>query len=438
MSTTVLKSLAKNTFEIPLVILSVFSAFILLFNFLNYVFPHGSSLRYMVDDGQFLEGDTSNPFRYDPSLQVEYDGKRENLYSEENIAARIKSIKRNVKTKASNKIAWSSARNGLALYSRDAVQTFRNSSAKIQFDEENYINLGENALVIIKKMEDDPILREKVTRLIVFSGELSGKISSSKRNRMRMEIKAPGAKARLTSTNAEEPALIKFKVNPDKTSTVTVIKGEAEITSNDEKKIVKRNEAVTLSSEGPADIASPPPRATPITPRKDALFRFKDIPPTVKFSWRKQEEADRYELLVAKDKQFSDIVMKKHLDRSYIENKTFGEGTYYWRVRSKNGGLDGVFSEVRTFKIEEDNEAPELVVNLPPDSYAKREYTITGAGEPGTVMFINNEPVKIKGNGKFTHTIQFNKGSNTIVIEAIDKAGNVTYKSKIVNVVGVD
>ena len=435
MSISVARRFAKNTFEIPLVLLAVFAAFILLFNFLNYVFPHGSSLRYMVDDSQIL-GRPGDLFKNDPSLQVEYDGRQENLKSEDNIAARITSIKRKVKSKAADKIAWSNARSGLALYSRDAVQTFENSSARIQFDRENYINLGENALVIIKKMEDDPILREKVTRLIVFSGELSGKISSSKQNRMRMEINAAGASARLTSASSDEPALIKFKINADKTSTVTVLKGEAIVTSNETKKLVKRDEAIQISNQGSTNVEIPPEQVNPITPRRDALFRFKDIPPTVKFSWDKIEDANEYELVIARDKNFNDIISRKKLDVTYVESKTFGEGNYFWRVRGKRGALDGPFSDARTFSIVEDNEPPQLVVNLPPDTYGKSQFTVTGTSEPGTVMFINNDPVTIKANGTFSHVINFQPGSNTIVVESIDKAGNVTYKSKIVNAVG--
>ena len=60
---------------------------------------------------------------------------------------------------------------------------------------------------------------------------------------------------------------------------------------------------------------------------------------------------------------------------------------------------------------------------------------IEGKTEPGATVFINEEEVNVEANGHFKKLISFSKtGVNSIVVKAIDAAGNQTVKSDSVRV----
>jgi hypothetical protein len=60
-------------------------------------------------------------------------------------------------------------------------------------------------------------------------------------------------------------------------------------------------------------------------------------------------------------------------------------------------------------------------------------YTIAGSTEPGATVFINDEEVDVESNGAFQKLIAVqNLGRNTIVIKAVDAAGNQQVQSQTV------
>ena len=62
-------------------------------------------------------------------------------------------------------------------------------------------------------------------------------------------------------------------------------------------------------------------------------------------------------------------------------------------------------------------------------------YTIAGTTEPGATVFINDEEVDVESSGAFQKLIALDKiGPNSIVIKAIDAAGNPTVQSQSVSV----
>ncbi|WP_455221626.1 hypothetical protein [Kaarinaea lacus] len=435
MTTSAIRNVLKNTFEIPLVLVLVLCAFLLLMGFLNLVFPLGTPLRYIVDEQKLLAG-TDHLFSGEPVLAVEYNGQSEALSADTEIAANLATVYRTVKRKAANTISWMRAKSGMNLYSRDAIQTFDKSSALIRFDEENYIDLGENSLVIIKRMNDDPLLREKLTRILVFAGELRGKISATSRKRMQMEIRSRNAVTKVMSAQKDKATIFKYKINPDKTSTVTVIEGQAVIVDKDKKVNINKSEAYTITpGDTPSELQEPPGIVNPVMPKNNASFFFNELPPEVKFVWSKQANVDTYTVQVARDAQFKDVISNEKVKSTYLMHGNLKQGTYYWRVRAQNGWVDGDFSEARIFKVIQDDQPPELRVDMPPDTSWKKIFSITGQTEPGIRLFINNKLVKVNSDGSFQYRLELERGSNTVVVEAVDTAGNSSYQSKLVNII---
>ena len=154
----VVKTISKRLLEAGLVMVLVLSTFLLFFDFLQTVFPTGTSLRRLVSEADFFYGaDTRNEF--ERALLVSADGKSTSLVNSDNLAAVMVDMRRNVKSKRANGIAWVKAKKGMRLNDRDAIQTFKQSGALIQLDKNNYIDMGENSLVIIKIPKPDCYLR---------------------------------------------------------------------------------------------------------------------------------------------------------------------------------------------------------------------------------------------------------------------------------------
>lgn len=434
MANLAVRNILKNTIEIPLVLVLVVCAFLLLLGFLNLVFPLGTPLNYMVDENK-LFSHAGSLFSEDPVLAVEYNGQSEALNTNTEIAANLEKVKRTVKRKRASTISWSRAKAGMNLYSRDAVQTFDRANARIRFDEENYIDLGENSLVIIKQMNDDPLLREKLTRILVFAGELRGKISATSRKRMQMEIRSKDAVTRVMSARKDKATLFKYKINPDHTSTVTVLEGQAVIVDKGKKVNINPFEAYTITPGEDSGLQIPPDIVKAVTPKHRGQFFYNELPPKVKFVWSKPRHADSYTVELSRDATFNDIITREKVNTTYLQHGNLKQGEYYWRVKAHNGYVDGDFSNPRMFSVIQDQEPPVLQVEMPPDTAKQKMFVIKGKSEPGSRLFINNKPVKIDNSGKFEYSLELQKGSNTVVVEAVDTAGNSSYQSKIVNVI---
>jgi hypothetical protein len=86
---------------------------------------------------------------------------------------------------------------------------------------------------------------------------------------------------------------------------------------------------------------------------------------------------------------------------------------------------------VHSFRLVQDLDPPTLAVELPEATTSER-LVIRGSAEPGSELFIENERVPLAATGEFEYALQLNPGLNMIVIEAVDTAGNSTYRSQYV------
>ena len=108
-------------------------------------------------------------------------------------------------------------------------------------------------------------------------------------------------------------------------------------------------------------------------------------------------------------------------------------GTYYWRVSTRRGDLEGPSSPTWQVRIARDLREPDLRVEFPDRVVSAREIVVTGVAEPGARVFINNEEIQPEASGGFSHPMTLQRGVNIVVVEAIDPAGNVAYRSETID-----
>jgi hypothetical protein len=160
------------------------------------------------------------------------------------------------------------------------------------------------------------------------------------------------------------------------------------------------------------------------------------MPRSIEFVWRQTQNTDGYTIQIARDEYFRDIITNETISNSYFTHNNLKKGKYYWRVRGSIGWIEGRYSKTRLFYVQNDISPPSLNVTMPPGITSSSTVTVNGFTEASIKIFVNERPVKVENDGSFVKTVNLQQGPNLIIVEAMDKAGNVNYQSKIVNVIG--
>ena len=426
------KNILQRLLEGLITVALVLVFFVILIAVFNSVFPEGSGLQFIFDTGR---EDGSRTGRDGNDLRVT-SGDGTNLLAGDDLwAATLVQTYNSVKSKKADDIAWHRARRGMRLQNLDAIQTLENSAAAIRFDDKNYIDLGENSLIVIRRMERDLLFREKRSFMVVVDGELRGRISGDAESDVYLEVETPNAVARLKS-NPEDRNGIEFKIDvlEDSRSAVTVYSGEAEVEAQGETVLLGRNQLTRIEGDLVPSVPVTLPDPTPLLePAHRTSFPYRSLPPRVRLRWEEQAGVARYHFVLARDENFTDILVDRKQRNNEFIHGNLREGDYYWKVSSIGTAGEGPFSETRRFVLRQDQVPPDLDVLFPPELVERAQVDITGKSEPNANIYISGELITARPDGSFRHNLKIERGINILVVEAIDPAGNVSYRSQMIN-----
>ena len=424
-----IKKLATRIIELVFAILLVLVFFLGLFKALNMFFPFGTSLQMMAADS-YGGSDTEDRRRFSMA-----QGRNDLDFSKTGEwAAVLERIDNKVKSKRSDGIVWRRAKKGMDLFDRDAVQTQKKSSATIRFDDENYLVMAENSLVIIQRKEEDLLFREKRSFMVVVDGELKGNISGAGENSVYLEITTPGATTRIKAKDEKSAAEFKINVKKDRSSVVTVYAGTAEVEAQGEKVMVAANQSSRVFfNEVPEKPVELPAVVKLVSPIDSGNYVYQSLPPKIWFRWKKNKLAAGYHVMIAKDPLFAQVILNDNLKENYFVHGNLKKGNYYWRVSGQAEGGEGAFSRTRKISVVQDRIKPNLSVEMPPETVYSNEFLLKGKVEHSAHVFVDNKRISVNSTGDFTYGLQLESGINVIVVEAIDAAGNVSFKAKLVN-----
>lgn len=402
---------------------------------LDQVFPTGLRLNPFSGDDKGLSGllerDTAR------NLLLARHGGDVGLGERSTVVAVLSGMENKVKNRRAAGINWGDAREGMELFNLDAIQTFNYSSAEIKFDEENYLEVGSNSLIIIKSLERDPIFREKRTFLVMVDGEIRGRIASAGKETVQLEIATPGAVTRIKTNLQPEGQVVDFRltVNPDSSSTIAVFGGFAEVISEAGERVRVESNQSTYIFPGKAPMASrellTPARLQ--VPSDQSLYYYRSLPPKINFRWKAQRSVKKFRFIIARDEVFRDVVVDEILAEKSFVYGNLKKGAYYWRVTSIDEVQGSVESLVRKVEVVQDRKPPALMVNFPPRKVTDEKVLISGTTEPKSRIFVMGKEVSISGEGKFNSDLELPLGLNVIVVESVDVAGNVSYRSQVIN-----
>ena len=423
-------SIMKHIREV-LVTLSLVSCFFLLLLFLlGMFFPSGMRVNQLIYQASGGGGGPLNSNRL-----ISFGGKEGSLEGSEWGTAILASKQNIIKSKRANSVAWVKASKGMKLYNRDAIQTSSNSSASIMFDEGNLVQIGENSLLIIRHFEEDIFISQRRSQILMINGEINGRVSGSENKSVLMEVSLPNGVASIRSHGASgDQAEFKITVNPDKSSTISLYSGSAEITSRGKTVKVEENQSTKINLMG---FPSPPvflpevPRL--VLPEMKKTYYFRELPPQIRFMWTVLDNVSNFHFVLAQDPAFEKTLVNEKFSRSYFDHGNLKIGHYFWRVSSVGEVGESAFSQTGQFQVLQDLEPPSLRVEFPPEFIDHGEFVLAGFADQDSKVFVDMEPVSITPKGEFFHKLQLQTGPNIIVVEAWDQAGNVKYRSKMVH-----
>ena len=422
--------------ESILILIMVFALYLFFIDMLQRMFPMGTSLSEIISEkvfrGGFLEQEEKDIRLNVNGQELAYSGNTE-------LAAKIIERHKSVKLKRANGISWFDVNRGLGLHARDAVQTFNRSSAVIRLSNAGDISLGENSLIIIRNVDEDILLQEKRARILMIKGVLQGTVDGKTSDNTNIRITTPSGATAIFNSNQSDKIRYKIKVNKDKSSVITVFEGTAQVMAQDKVVILQANQMVTIQKGSEPGLPEfLPDIVTLVSPFNSSIFYYRDLPPKINFKWKLQSNVDDYQFVLSRDRHFKDIVSDIKLKNTYFKHGNLRNGRYYWRVRSRENGKESVFSAPREIRVVKDVKPPVMEVDMPPSVLNMRNdkthYELKGKTEKEASVFVNSVPVTLTEQGEFSYSLKLKNGTNVIIIEAIDIAGNITYISKLINV----
>jgi hypothetical protein len=247
-------------------------------------------------------------------------------------------------------------------------------------------------------------------------------------------VRTPGTQVVIQS---ESTAQVDVDDDDNRTEVVS-LKGGLAVSSTQGGPAVRlaSGEQVSASKEGAlsdkSTYVSPPALQSP---GENQVFQATDDM-TIEFAWAPQRQASAYQLQVSRSRLFSTLEIDARRNDTRARVRVTSEGFFYWRVASIDAnGKTGIFSPFRRFRVaglggipsssvDTDKTPPELTITRP-TPLGGQFFLIEGKAEAGATVFVNDEEISTEPDGSFRKLVSFNKvGTNTVVVKAVDPAGN--------------
>ncbi|MDH3646665.1 MAG: FecR domain-containing protein [Gammaproteobacteria bacterium] len=416
--------LSGRSLDIKVAALGLLAFLLLMFVLTRWLFPTGISIN---DDSLGKTG-------------AEPDGSthREVSYSDQDgetgaSVAEVISIRRNVQVRGADELAWSNAREGAVLANRDSLQTSRHSGATVKFDDNSQIQIGSDSLIVFQRGVSDPFTARRTNSIVMMEGTLGAQFASSDEDPLHLEVALPNGVARFVGGDSDAAVAFNINVNPDLSSSVSVMSGTGVVTIGGHTATIDAEHGMTISIKGEVlEESKLPGLPTGIRPHDRVVYEYRALPPEVGFSWNAIAGIDRYRFRLARDAEMSDIVIDERLGARQFEYGGLQDSTYYWRVSAMDGFLEGPASALHTVRLVRDTQPPALKLQPSEVLAGQNAVVVRGHTDPAALVYIQGEAI-VTAAGSFEQQVPIDPGTNLIVVEAVDDAGNVAYDSQIIN-----
>jgi len=345
--------------------------------------------------------------------------------------AQFLTIEGDVKYQKGASSEWKDADPRMALVNGDWVKTGDRASAELIFSNGSLYTVGPNALLeIFSAINPQTSRKTNAVQMRIGSVEVSTPVDDTS------TVRTPG-----TQIVIEAESTTQVGVDAGKQTAVVATRGTTSVAPAAGGPAVRlaSGEKVSGSAEGalsPVKKLLMPPAL--LSPGDNQVFQLSPQL-TVELMWDQRESGTGYMLQVSRSRLFATQEINTKRNGTSATAKVTSEGAFYWRVAAIGPDGDvGPFSPFRRFRVSggtksaSDRTPPVLTMKMP-FHVGGQYYTVAGTTEPGSTVFINDQEVDVESSGAFQKLIALERvGRNSIVIKAVDAAGNQTVQSQTV------
>ncbi len=340
------------------------------------------------------------------------------------VEAELNRARGTVQRRRPNEPDWSSIAVKTLLAEGERLRTLSQSFALVRFRDASSLRMNESSQLAIRRLRQDRLTRREAVEVVLYGGDIRALIDP-RASRQSIQIEAPGVH---TGTGSSDYWLAK---TPESTRLANYA-GEMEVSAHGGSVVLGANQGTLVKANEPPlpplellaapDLEEPEEAQTLYVP--DVLLR-----------WSARPGATAYWLEVARDAQFTRLVLTKTaLKDTRFLLPVAEEGLYYWRVSSIDAAsLPGPVSRARHFQVARDETPPYLALQSPePESYSKdRLVRVSGQTEPGATLQLNGETLVVGKDGGFRLDYPLRPGANPLRLVARDQAGNLTRVERV-------
>ena len=346
--------------------------------------------------------------------------------------AQFLTVEGNVQFQKGSSGDWKDAEPRLPLMNGDWVRTSGRASAELIFSNGSLYTVGPNALLeIFSSVNAQTSERSTAVQMRVGSVEVATSAEDSS------TVRTPG-----TQITVESESTTQVGVDSAQQTAVVATRGGASVAPASGGTAVRIAAGEKISST-PAGALSPVKKLVMapalLSPGDNQVFQLTQNL-TVDLIWDEREGATGYMLQVSRSRLFSTQEINTRRTKTSAVARATKEGAFYWRVAAIGPDGDvGPYSAFRRFRVggggikpTSDRTPPKLTMQRP-FHVGGQYYTIAGTTEAGATVFINDQEVDVEATGAFQKLIALDKiGPNSIIIKAVDAAGNQTVQSQSV------
>lgn len=345
--------------------------------------------------------------------------------------AQFLTIEGDVKYQKGSASEWKDADPRMALVNGDWVKTGDRASAELIFSNGSLYTVGPNALLEIFSVVNPQTSRKtNAVQMRIGSVEVSTPVDDTS------TVRTPG-----TQIVVESESTTQVGVDSSQQTAVVATRGAASVAPATGGAAIRLATGEKVSGTAKGEISPVKKLLMPpalLSPGDNQVFQLSPEL-TVELLWDARESATGYQLQVSRSRLFATQEINTRRSGTHAVAKVTSEGAFYWRVAAIGPDGDvGPFSPFRRFRVSGGNKStsdrkPPVLTMKTPFHVGGQYYTVAGTTEPGSTVFINDEEVDVESSGAFQKLIALDKvGRNSIVIKAVDAAGNQTVQSQTV------
>jgi len=351
--------------------------------------------------------------------------------------AQFLTVEGDVQYQKSGSSDWRRAGARVPLFNGDWVRTSDNASAELIFSNGSLYTIGSSALLEIYSVVNPATSKKQNTvQMQVGSVEINTTDDIS-------TIKTPGTQVVVDSESTAQVGVDRVA----KSTLVIGVKGTATVSSSTVGGTpvkVASGELISATQQGALSevrkIVMPPAL---LAPAENQVFQ--GSAGKIDLVWAEQGQAAAYQFQVSRSRLFTTLEIDTRREQAKAGIRITTGGSFYWRVAGVAAdGQRGPFSTFRRFRVKAEGTAAQAadLDKTPPPLQVKRPfniggqfYMIEGKTEPGATVLINDQEVDTESDGSFKKLISFDKvGRNSVVVKAVDPAGNTTLQTESVYV----